>query len=212
VQSGVIVLLPTARAVPPFGFALFSYRNNGVTVAEASIPAMDAAKAFRLYAESSGGFDKGEIGSIETGLAVVNRSNEDIRISVEVYRLDGSPAGNGTLVIPRNGQIAKFLHQIEGLEMLPSPFQGIVRVVSPNFMSVAGLRVRFNERNDFLITGNPTIAENFGFSTELFFPHFPDGGGYTTQFILISGPQGQLSAGSLRLFSGTGEALHPPLR
>jgi len=43
-------------------------------------------------------------------------------------------------------------------------------------------------RNDFLITTTMPINEAVAPSTSpLFFPHFADSGGYTTQFILFSG-------------------------
>jgi hypothetical protein len=44
-------------------------------------------------------------------------------------------------------------------------------------------------------------------ATELFFPHFVSGGGYTTQFILFGGQANQSSSGYLRLFTQSGEAL-----
>jgi hypothetical protein len=71
-----------------------------------------------------------------------------------------------------------------------------------------GLRGRYNERNDFLITTTPPINEATPATTApLFFPQIVDGGGYMTQFILISGQPGQSSSGTMQWFSQSGAAL-----
>jgi hypothetical protein len=73
---------------------------------------------------------------------------------------------------------------------------------------VIGLRARYNERSDFLITTTPASNEAAPPSTAtLFFPHIVDSGGYTTQFILFSGNAGQSSSGVMRLFSQSGAPL-----
>src|SRR5262249_33563697 len=142
------------------GSAVFSFRQNDVTVTQAGVPAIGAAKAFRLYAEASGDFANGAVGSIQSGLAVANPSNAPANVTVELYRLDGSSAGiSGNLVIPAGGQVAKFVSQIAGLEQLGS-FQGVVRVSSPQAVSVVGLRGRNNERNEFLIATTPPVDES----------------------------------------------------
>jgi hypothetical protein len=78
---------------------------------------------------------------------------------------------------------------------------------------VAGLRGRYNERSDFLITTTPSVNEATASSpAALFFPQIPDSGGYTTQFILFSGQPGQSSSGTMQLFSQSGGALNVTLR
>src|SRR5206468_1934381 len=103
----------------------------------------------------------------------------------------------GTAPVPANGQIVTFLNQIQGLGNLQLPFQGILRISTnaASGISVAGLRGRYNERGDFLITTTPPIDESSTSSGELLFPHLTDAGGYTTQFILLSGSASQSSSG-----------------
>ena len=175
---------------------------------------MNAASAYRLYAEASGNFDGGVAGSVETGLAVVNRSSAAVTAKVELSRLDGSSTGlTGSIVVPAGGQTAKFLNQIVGLGSQQLPFQGTVRISAPSEISVIGLRGRYNERNEFLITTLPPVNEESAPApSDLFFPHFADGGGFTTQFVLFSGSPAQQSSGTLRLFSQSGEALNLTLR
>ena len=183
-----------------------------MTVSEAGVPAVPAGNAFRLYVETAGAL--GAVGSIQTGLAVVNTSASAASVLLEIYKLDGSSTGlTGTLPVPANGQIATFLTQIQGLSSLPAPFQGVLRVSSPAAISVIGLRGRYNERGDFLITTTPSVNEAIPPSTaRLLFPQIVDGAGYTTQFILFSGQPGQAQSGTLQLFSQSGTPLGLTLR
>jgi hypothetical protein len=103
--------------------------------------------------------------------------------------------------------VAEFLAQI--FPNLPQSFQGgVLRISSPSSISVVGLRGRYNERSDFLITTTPPTTESApASSAEFLFPHFVNGGGYTTQFILFSGTAGQTSSGTLRFFDPKGNPL-----
>jgi hypothetical protein len=78
---------------------------------------------------------------------------------------------------------------------------------------VIGLRGRYNERADFLITTTPPVNEGSTASTaEIVFPHFAEAGGYTTQFILFSSTPSQSSSGVFRFFSQSGQPLNLILR
>ena len=108
-----------------------------------------------------------------------------------------------------------FLNQIQGFSALPNPFRGVLRVStsSAGGISVVGIRGRYNERGDFLITTTQAIDESRPASTtEQFFPHFADGAGYTTQFILFNGSADQASFGSLRFFTQSGQPLSLTVR
>jgi sugar lactone lactonase YvrE len=207
-QAGSVRILPVAGTSPLSGLAIFSFRNSGVTVTEAGVPAVPTGNAFRVYAETAPG-NPDAVGSIQTGIAVANATTSAAAVVVELTRLDGSSIGlTGTLSVPAAGQVATFLKEIPGFASLPASFQGVLRVSSTQPISVVGLRGRYNERNDFLITTTPPINEATPATTErLFFPQIVDGGGYMTQFILISGQPGQSSSGTMQWFSQSGEAL-----
>ncbi|HEY2933147.1 MAG TPA: hypothetical protein VGK99_15510 [Acidobacteriota bacterium] len=207
-------VVPAAGSAAPSGLAIFSFRNGGTTVIEAAVPAVPVASAFRLYAEAAGNFNQSEIGAIQTGIAIVNTAASTASVTVELTRLDGSSAGLiGMLSIPPNGQVAKFLNQIPGLTSFSTPFQGVVRVSGAVPLSVIGLRGRHNERSDFLITTMPTANEAAPASTsEVFFPHIADSGGYTTQFILFSGRAGQASTAMMQIFNQAGGAMNLTIR
>jgi hypothetical protein len=210
VQVGSVRVVPAGNNVSPSGVVIFSSRQNSVTVAEAGVPAATSGSAFRLYVEVSGDFARGLIGSIQTGLAISNPSNAAAMVTLELRRLDGSATGlTATVVVPANGQVSKFVYQIPGLASLQLPFQGVLRISSVTPISVVGLRGRFNERRDFLITTTPPANEAAASTNaELFFPHFADGGGYNTQFILFSGSAGQVSSGVLRFVTQSGSPLN----
>ena len=76
-------------------------------------------------------------------------------------------------------------------------------------MSVVGLRLRYNERKELLITTTPPSVEtNQAISKSMLFPHVADGGGYTTQFILFGGTTGQTSSGTLGVYDPNGQPLN----
>jgi len=199
--GGSVRVIPTNNTPAPSGLAIFSFRKNGIVVSEAGVPAVAAGSAFRLYAET--------VGTIRTGIAITNNSSFDTTVTLELTQLNGSSTGlTGTISIPANGQVAKFLDEVQGFGSLQTPFQGVLRVSSSASISVMGLRGRNNERNDFLITTIPSVNEAAPASNgPVYFPHIADSGGYTTQFILFSGQPGSSPAGTIQLFSQSGSTL-----
>jgi len=207
---GSIRVTPAEGDFTPSGVGLFSFRNNGVLVTEAGVPALPLASAFRLYAETSGAG-----GPVQTGIAVANPLPEPAEAKVELLTLAGIPTGvQGNLSIPASGQAAAFLDQIPGFEFLQGPFQGLLRVsAEQGKLAVIGLRGRVNERNDFLITTTSPVSEDLPASlAPLVLPHFADGGGYTTQFILYSGSPSQSYSGIIEFFTQSGRPMRLPLR
>ncbi len=206
VRSGSVRVVPTAGGSPS-GVSILSFRNAGVTVSEAGVPAVGPAPVFRLYAEIGS--------SVQTGIAVSNSTPDTpAAVTLELINLDGSSTGFiGTLSVPPSGQTALFLNQVTGFAALPATFQGLLRISGSAGIAVVGLRGRYNERGDFLITTTPAVAENGPVpTTELVFPHIVEGGGYTTQFILFSGKPGQTASGTLRFLSQTGQPLMLSIR
>jgi hypothetical protein len=215
-QTGSVRLVPGAGQRTPDGVIIFTYRKAGITVSEAGVPALISGTTFRLYAESTGNFAAGQIGSSQTGIAIANASAAPAAVTFELHTLAGTSTGlTGSKVVPGNGQVSMFLTDIPGLTTLASPFQGVLRIstASPAGIAVVGLRGRNNERLDFLMTTTQPVRESQPpTSSEQFFPHFADGGGFTTQFVLFNGSADQTSAGSLRFFSDAGQVLSLAVR
>jgi hypothetical protein len=180
---------------------VFSFTSGNVVVSEAGAAGVSAS-AMQMYAESSG--VPFSVGSVQTGIAIANPSNSPVLVTMELRMLDGSPAGvaPALVTVPANGQIGKFLNEF--CPALSTSFQGVLRVTAGTPVSVVGLRGRTNERNDFLITTTPPAPiVTSSASINLMFPHLVDGGGYTTQIIVIGNGTGDY-AGTLRFFTRTG--------
>ncbi|HYR84824.1 MAG TPA: hypothetical protein VE422_12160 [Terriglobia bacterium] len=208
--SGYVLIAPGRGTAAPSALAVFAFRTNRVTVSEAGVSGSAVGRAFRTYVESRGKFATAETGSIATGLAIANTSPTPATVTVDLINADGSPSGlRGTLRIPASGQVSTFVDQIAGFERMESPFSGTLLLTSDNLVSVMGLRGRYNEASNFLVTTLPVIPDGPTGTAERIFPHFADGEGYSTQFILInSGPNP--SAGAIKFFNRQGQPL--PLR
>ena len=142
---------------------------------------------------------------------VSNSGTATATVDLSLTTLEGVPTGLGAQIsVLPNGQVAKFLKQIEGFEDLPDPFQGILRTTTDALagVAVAGLRGRYNERKDFLIATTSPVDENrSSVGTELVFPHLADGGGFTTQLILFDGGNGAATTGVLSFSTPSGTGL-----
>ena len=197
-QTGSIRIVPGENTVAPSATSIFSFVNGNTTVTAAGLPAIRNGTAFRLYVEA--------MGATQSGLAIANPSSSPVSVDLELMRLDGSSTGLSTrLNLPPNGQISGFLSEISGFASLPVPFQGVLRIASAVPVAVTGLRGRINERNDFLITTTlPTDETATATSTELLFPQFAEGGGYSAQFILF----GRDSEGTMYFFNQAGQSVN----
>ena len=208
--SGSVRIVPTDGQAAPIPLVIFSYRPAGtITVSEAGVPSV-SGNAFRVYVESAG--------PIQSGIATTNNSPMPASVTFELTNLDGSTTGlpaPASLTLPGFGHSSQFLAQL--FTGLPGSFKGILRVSTASYgISVVGLRSRYNERNDFLITTTPPAIETAPSSSgELVLPHLADGGGYSTEFIFFSAAPtggGGSSSGSLLLFNGSGQSLSLTLK
>jgi hypothetical protein len=124
---------------------------------------------------------------------------------------------NGTLLrtsrpiaVPPRGQVALSLNQVPGFETLAAPFEGVLRIsaTSAQGITATAFRALNNERGNTLFTTTGPFRENAGALDQLVFPHLAEGGGYTTQFIVVGGVSGQGNAGVLQFFNGEGNPLN----
>jgi hypothetical protein len=201
VQSGWIKITPGSGTSSPVSLAIFRLRSGSVVVSETGVIGTTGGSSFNVYVESSG--------DLKSGLALTNPSINQVTVSLDLVTLAGVPSGlTSTLVVPAQGQLARFVTELRGFENLPGPFQGILRIRSTSApLSVIGLRGHINERGDFLMAPTPPLNNDVPASTEEFvIPHFIDGGGYTTQFVLFSG-SGSSNSGTLSFLDKNGRPL-----
>ena len=91
---------------------------------------------------------------------------------------------NGPLTLAAHGHDAKFADQI--IEGLPAGFTGILDISSTMPFAALTVRLLYNENNDYLMTTFPVADMNRTAPSPIVFPQLADGGGYATQFILLS--------------------------
>ena len=205
-EVGSVRAVPDAGHPAPSGVSIFTYQKDGMTVSEAGVPASTAGTAFRVYVEASG--TPGQPHSVRSGIALTNTSGAPTTVSLELTDLDGAVTGPAeSLTIPASGHAARFINEF--FPAMTTPFSGILRIAStaPDIAAV-GLRLAINQRHDILVTTTPPADENVALTaSDLFFPHFVDSGGWTTQFILFSGPTGQTASGVIRFTGQDGQPL-----
>jgi hypothetical protein len=194
------VIAPSGQAVPS-GVAIFGYRPNGVLISEAGVPGTVPALRGRIPADFAA--------SINAGIALANPNGSPATVSFNFTDNNGNDFGNGSLTIPANGQIARFLSE--------APFnarQGTSATFtfSSNVpVSAIAIRGRTNERSEFLVTTLPVANPDATGSNSVVFPHFADGGGWTTQFVLVN-PSDQAISGTVNFNAqGTPGAPAPSL-
>jgi hypothetical protein len=159
-------------------------------ISEATVPESRPALKGRIYAEIDG--------AITTGFAVANPNDTDATISFHFTSADGSDFGHGSVRILAHGQIARFLNQapFNG----PESMRGTFTFTSNVPVAAIALRGFTNERNEFLIT-TLSVADPEEWNTApVYFPHFADGAGWTTQFVLVNPTDSPIS-GTLRFLS-----------
>jgi hypothetical protein len=203
IQTGSVRLVPAGSSRTPSGSTVFTFRSGGVTVTESGVPALRSGTAFRTYVETAGNFTAAAEASIQTGLAIANSAAAPASVTLQIGALTAS------LSIPANGQSVLFLNQVSGFASLPTATRGVLRITSASPISVVSLRARYNERREFLVTTSTPVDESAAVtSSELLFPHFAEGGGYTTQFVTY----GDSTAGLMYFLNQTGQPAELVLR
>ena len=202
IRVGSIHVTPDSSRPAPVGLSIFSYSTGGVTVTETGVPTLAPASAVNIYAETSA--------SLRSAFAFANATSQPVAINFDVISSDGRPTGtSGTLALPANGQRALFLNELPGTQALPADFSGLLRITSPDgtAFSAIGLRSRVNERGEFLLSTTIPDGNSTDSLAGLYVPHFVQGGGYTTEFILIGRGGSPAATGTIRFYSQSGEAM-----
>jgi hypothetical protein len=148
-------------------------------VTESGVPAAAATTHARIYVDLSANHN--------TGLAIANVTDSNASISLSAFRTDGSTGmgtSQGPLMLNASGHRAKFSDDF--IKGLPPGFTGVLEITSATPFAAVTLRTLVNERDDFLITTFPIADANHPAPAPVVFPQIADGGGYATEFILLS--------------------------
>jgi hypothetical protein len=206
---------------PPYATAVFSFKQNGNIVTEAGVPASPPTTLARVFIDYRSGVLAlpGRIGSgaiqINTGIALVNPGTVKANIAYTLRDLSGRILSTGSSTLTAGNHIATFINQLADLApnfALPPSFQSTVQFASLEIssdqpISVLALRGTINQRNEFLLTTTPVVDLKRAVSyAPLFFPHFADGGGYTTSIVLLNTTD-KTEGGSLQVLDNKGAPL-----
>src|SRR6267142_1273475 len=210
ISVGSFVVAPDPEKITPAVSAIYTYTSDGITVGATGAESSPAATELQVYSEVDG--RPGTLGSIDSGVAIVNTTAEQSDVSFELDQLDGSPSGiAGTLQIPPNGQTNFFVDQLPGATALPSPFQGTLRLSSSAPVAVLAIRGRYNERGDFLLSATPPTDPRAA-EDQSFIPQVVDGAGYTTEIVIYGGSEEMSVSGSIYFFDQNGQPTSPTLQ
>ncbi len=177
------------------GMAVLRYRSNGVLVTEAAEPLSPTRNQGRFYARLQG--------NVNTGIAITSTSQLPTTFAYSLVDTSGATVKTGEFEIPRFGRVTAFLH--EAPFNMEGPFEGTLTFTSTTFVYVLPLRGITNERGEFLFTTLPMVESNY-FSSEYVIPHFADGGGWTTQVVLVN-DQSSVAAGTLNWTDSDGQPI-----
>jgi hypothetical protein len=189
---GYAVAQPSASTTPA-GAAIFDLRQNGVLVAEAGVPGMAAIASGRVYAEVNG--------SVNTGVAFANSSDSPVTISFNFTDQNGNDFGQSSFVLGANMQIARFLSESP---FRATSFAGTFTFNASAPVGVVSLRTAVNERGNFLIfTQTVTPLPGTFSSSTILMGHFANGGGWTTEVVLVNTSDAAISGTVQFLNEGT---------
>jgi hypothetical protein len=181
----------------PVGSGIFSLSRPGLLVSESGVPGTATTTHARIFVDESSGHD--------SGLAIAAPDSTGSNVVLQVFKLDGTPTGNGpaTVKLSGNGHQAAFAGQF--VSGLPAGFTGVLDISSSAPFVAVTLRSTMNQRGDVLLTTFPVADINQAAPAPIVFPHIADGGGFTTEFILLN-PSGPSST-SLRFLGDSGTPL-----
>jgi trimeric autotransporter adhesin len=177
--SGWARILPDNSSMTPVGSGVFGYNPAGILVSESGIPSSAPTTHARVYVDRSGNHN--------VGIAIANVGSAAANITITSYQTDGVTnvgSNKGPLSLAPYGHDAEFADQL--IEGLPTGYRGVLDISSTTPFAALTVRSLTNERGDFLMTTFPIADANQTAPTPVVFPHVADGGGYVTEFILIS--------------------------
>lgn len=208
-KLGSIQVVPFQGFATPHTHVVMHHTDGGVLTSIIGVEGQVPAKTLRMFADAQGDFDPGTARSTRSGVALANPASTPVSVTFQMRSLDGTLLRTSQpLVVPANGQVSLALNSIPGFESLASPFEGVLAVTSNSNQGItaAGFHLVNNERGNILYTAIGPLKEDAGATQQVVFPHIAEGGGYTTQFVVVSGDQA--NTGVLSFFSEDGNPLN----
>jgi hypothetical protein len=178
------VVTPTSGQLPS-GASIFGSRGaTGVASQAGVLNAIPTTNA-RVYIErASVPLNR------NTGIALVNRNASSANVTLHLVSLDGSFDQTTSKSYNSNAHDAKFIDQFFPAGLVPADFKGVLTIQSNQPLAIVTLRLTNNQRSEEIFSTLPVADLNHLPVGPLFIPQVVDGGGYTTQIILINTTSG----------------------
>jgi hypothetical protein len=178
-RTGWVLLTPDAGTATPIGAEVISFTSRGIMAKAYDIPAVAATRRARIYMDFLGGHN--------TALAIANPASGEASISIKAFQMDGvTDAGTspGLIRLRTGGHSADLVSDL--IPGLAAGFRGVLDISSTTPFAALALRSLKNERNDLLLMAVPIAEADRTPSLPIVFPQITDGGGYTTEIILLN--------------------------
>jgi len=177
--AGSAQILPDEGSLSPVGAGIFGFTQGGVEVTESGIPAGTPTTHARIFIDTSKGHD--------TGVALATSGSNGTTITFRALHKDGktrvSPT-DATVALKPGEHLAAFVRQL--VPNIPDGFEGVLDLSASEPFVALTLRSLINRRGDFLLTTFP-IADFARVAPAIpVFPQIAAGGGYQTEFLLLS--------------------------
>jgi len=188
---GYCLLIPDVGQAAPAGGAVIRYLPAGGLQSETGLP-------FLPLTSSSGTY--WEIGpDLNTGIALVNPSDREQQISLQLFVRDGNEQVRRTQVtVVAGGHTAKFLTEL--FSGLPAASRGYLRIGAPAPCGFLPLRMRTTSRG---VIFSSLLLGSLAAVGDRLLPQVVNGGGYRTQFI-IANPGDLTSSGRISFYNPAG--------
>ncbi len=179
VQIGSLQLTPDPGTTTPAGAGLLNQTVKGILITESGIPSAVPTTHARIHLDRKNNH--------MSGLAIACTTAASLPVTLKAYQSDGStPAGSATynLSLPGNGYTSAYV--IQWFSGLTPDFTGVLDISAPVPFAALAMRFVGNARNEVLFTTGLIADMTRPAPTPLLFPQLADGGGYRTEFILLS--------------------------
>jgi hypothetical protein len=212
-QAGYATLTVNSGTTP-YGTAVFSFKQSGITVSEAGVPASPPTTSARVFIDYRSGVlgvpgrsDSGTV-DINTGIAIINYGSNIAHITYTLFNTSGTATASGQGTLAMGNHFAKFINQLNEVAsgfVLPANFKfGSLNIVSDQPLSVIALMLTMNQRGESVYTTTPIADMNQPLAnTPIYFPQLADGSGWTTSLALMN-TSGSIETGSLHIFDNNG--------
>jgi len=211
IKSGYLIITPDATSdAPTVTFTYGTVRQGAVQSQAGIIPTMMATDA-SMFVEVIPSISR------NIGVAIANPGNSVNAVTLILRDENGFVLGSPVNIsVPAHQQVAKFVNELFGADVISSGFRGSLRMQSPSPFAVTGLRFSgavFSTLPIAVNVGVPgvpstTVAggNTVGGTTAVIIPQFAIAGGWATQIALVNNTNATL-VGHIDVFDTNGRPM-----